>query len=132
MKTIKATLMNLIRPQIFRQSVASVMQPEFKIINGGISSYLRDGINVSFLNFASIGVMEEFPAPQLGSFFFGCDGGLLSLLCKLQDVHTSRASFDFTSLAHQVFKHCVEQSKTVYLVGAHPLEIAVFSEKLKR
>jgi exopolysaccharide biosynthesis WecB/TagA/CpsF family protein len=85
----------------------------------------------SFLNFASIGVL--FNATQEDSMAFFCDGMLLSyFLSKVTGQKIVRVSFDFTSIAQQVFQRAESQQKKVYLVGARPAELDRFIDKLKK
>ena len=85
----------------------------------------------SFLNFASIGVLFKAPPPDSIAFF--CDGMLLSyVLSKVTGKKILRVSFDFTSIAHQVFQHAEQQCKRIYLVGAHQADLDGFVDKLKK
>ncbi|WP_160154385.1 WecB/TagA/CpsF family glycosyltransferase [Microbulbifer sp. ALW1] len=124
--------MSQIRDSRYRHSSEAAIRPEFKILGKGVSRYFREGINFSFLNFASIGIVAKIPQVDRDQFYFGCDGGLLRQFCSIRNIQVQRASFDFTSLAHEVFSYCENNHKTIYLVGAQPEEMTSFTNKLKK
>ncbi|MCP4520538.1 MAG: WecB/TagA/CpsF family glycosyltransferase [Cytophagales bacterium] len=51
------------------------------------------------------------------------DGIALVIFLKLVGVKTVRRSFDMTSMAPLLFKHCEEKAKTIYFIGAKDEEV---------
>jgi N-acetylglucosaminyldiphosphoundecaprenol N-acetyl-beta-D-mannosaminyltransferase len=64
--------------------------------------------------------------------FIGIDGGLLkSGLNIFFKTNIKRISFDNTSLAPKVYKHCIEKNKTIYFIGTTDSNIKQFIKILK-
>jgi N-acetylglucosaminyldiphosphoundecaprenol N-acetyl-beta-D-mannosaminyltransferase len=86
--------------------------------------------DISFVNFFSLyEVLKDRDRSQ--GFVFYSDGLLLCafvrLLCRKA---VDRVSFDFSSVADEVFTHCEQQQRKVFFVGARPQEHQAFLEKI--
>jgi exopolysaccharide biosynthesis WecB/TagA/CpsF family protein len=61
------------------------------------------------------------------------DGGMLQFLMQFLLIKkVSRLSFDFGSIAGDVFNYCVENKKSIYFVGSKNEEINDFYNKIKK
>ncbi|WP_158681669.1 WecB/TagA/CpsF family glycosyltransferase [Microbulbifer pacificus] len=107
------------------------MKSSFNVIGREFNLSVAPGKDVSFLNFSSIDIVPRALGASLEKFNFGCDGGLLCLLMYLRGISVERYSFDFTSVANDVFGLCEELGKSIYLVGGEKLEAELFSVKLR-
>lgn len=64
--------------------------------------------------------------------FIGIDGGLLkSALNIFFKTNIKRISFDNTSLAPKVYKHCLDKNKSIYFIGSTNSNIQQFIKILK-
>lgn len=85
----------------------------------------------SFLNFASFKTVQKEKAAYEGIKFY-CDGMLLALfLSSLTLKSIKRFSFDFTSVADTVFRGCLENNKSIFLVGGTESQVVGFIGKVK-
>lgn len=101
-----------------------------KIKSSWSLSKLSPGI-YSFLNLASITSAFDSNEKILSQIQFYCDGGLLSkLISILTTEKIRRVSFDFTSIADEIFKYCESNDKTIYFVGAEQKEVTKFVSKI--
>lgn len=65
-------------------------------------------------------------------FYYAVDGGLLCILLKLlYGITVERTSFDFTSIAGDVFQACINSSHSIAFVGGTNNENRLFVEKIK-
>lgn len=82
----------------------------------------------SFLNFSSVGSFFDHGQDNVTYF---CDGMLMStFMSGVTGRPIRRISFDFTSIAHTVFRDAEKQGKSVYFVGARQAELELFLGKL--
>lgn len=82
----------------------------------------------SFLNFASLSSYFENDYDEI---IFYCDGMLMSNLVSLiSSRKVKRVSFDFTSIANDVFQYANENELRVGIVGASKDEIEKFHNKI--
>lgn len=87
--------------------------------------------SISFLNLASIGTIVSNESLRDNSIEFFCDGGLLCLYFSLISRRKiKRVSFDFTSIAHEVFRVAEDNSYTIYIVGATKSQVYEFQKKI--
>jgi exopolysaccharide biosynthesis WecB/TagA/CpsF family protein len=91
-----------------------------------------EGTSITFLNPYSYLVMRA-KCDLMSKFSKVCiDGSVLVLALKVFRVASvKRISFDYTSIAHQVFNRCVEQKKSLYIVGATEECVGKFVSHLK-
>jgi N-acetylglucosaminyldiphosphoundecaprenol N-acetyl-beta-D-mannosaminyltransferase len=60
------------------------------------------------------------------------DGGLLQFILKALFIKkVNRLSFDFTSIADNVFKHCIQEKKSIFVVGSKENEVSEFYSRIK-
>ncbi|MBW4966822.1 WecB/TagA/CpsF family glycosyltransferase [Pseudoalteromonas sp. CR1] len=84
----------------------------------------------SFINLASI--EELFKSGQDSPLIYFCDGILMSkILSVFTKEKIERVSFDFSSIANEVFTFCELNKKKVYFVGAKNSELVNFISKIK-
>jgi N-acetylglucosaminyldiphosphoundecaprenol N-acetyl-beta-D-mannosaminyltransferase len=85
----------------------------------------------SFLNLASVGQFLEMDNSDSEIITFYSDGGLLCKLVKLlTGKNIQRVSFDFTSIANEVFKYCESNNLSIFFIGAEQKEIELFVDKI--
>lgn len=90
---------------------------------------ITPGSCYSFLNFASLSAF--FKSSEKGEITYYCDGFLMCMLIgviKRQKI--KRASFDFTSIAEDVFQFAEKNEKSVFFVGATEQEVTAFQVKI--
>lgn len=107
------------------------MKISFKVVAGDFNKFLRNGVDVSFLNFNSLGEMARFSASELNKFAFCLDGGLLCLFARAKGLWVSRVSFDFTSIASSVFHYCEREGRSVFIVGGTREDAERFEMKVR-
>lgn len=78
-----------------------------------------------FLANKDIGIYKEFD--------FICSDGVLPVLLNrfLKRKRIERISFDFTSLAPQVFDYAINNNKSIYFIGTDKFSICKFVNKIK-
>lgn len=102
---------------------------EINIAKGFNSSLLRDGGEFSFINLASLSSYFSCPAYDRIKYF--CDGMLMSgLVSLLIGEPVNRVSFDYTSIADDVFKYAEKNSKKICVIGANTEQMTSFSFKI--
>jgi exopolysaccharide biosynthesis WecB/TagA/CpsF family protein len=85
----------------------------------------------SFINPASIGDIIE-SGPFLGLQYF-CDGAILAKLFTIMSrAQITRTSFDFTSIADDVFCEAEDKGKSIFFFGAQSAELAKFIGKISQ
>jgi N-acetylglucosaminyldiphosphoundecaprenol N-acetyl-beta-D-mannosaminyltransferase len=105
---------------------------ELVVVKQFSTDCLKPGGLYSFMNFASLrNFFESNKTPEVEYF---CDGMLMAAMVRLvTGKRVDRVSFDYTSIAGEVFKYCSSENKTLYFIGATQDEIEVFIKKtLKR
>lgn len=89
------------------------------------------GLYYSFLNLTSLSslISDHYRFNKINYF---CDGWSSSLLMSLVSFrHFKRVSFDFTSIANDIFNYAEEKKHRVFLVGATDTEVALFADKIQ-
>lgn len=85
------------------------VQPKFDLIENQL---------YTFVNPYSWQKIQALSLCEIDKFNIYADGILFVLLNNiLSNVKISRYSFDFTSIAHDVFNYTVANNKTIYLIG---------------
>ncbi len=83
----------------------------------------------SFLNFASL--TSFFAERSMEELDYFCDGWLMcSIVRLLTGVKVDRVSFDYTSIAAEVFNQAGKKGKKIFIVGAEREEIKIFVKKI--
>lgn len=87
---------------------------------------------ISFLNPFSYGLISSKPylIDEVDVWF--CDGALLCFLVNIKRYEKiSRASFDFSSIAHVVFSYSIRESLTMYFIGGTVCEALEAEQNVK-
>ncbi|MCX7205741.1 MAG: WecB/TagA/CpsF family glycosyltransferase [Proteobacteria bacterium] len=96
-----------------------------------ISKSLYIPTTAAFLNLYSYMMMRK-NSKSLDAFdVIGIDGQMLVLPLRLLGVRTERVSFDFTSIADDVFTYAAEHEKTFCVVASTEESIQAFVRKIK-
>lgn len=83
----------------------------------------------SFLNFASLSAF--FKSSENGDISYYCDGFLMCTLVGIvKGKKIQRVSFDFTSIAEDVFQFAEKNQQSIFLLGSAEQEITAFQDKL--
>lgn len=103
----------------------------FKLLsNRGKILTLEPGV-FSFINLYSL--RQLIKTKNETGFLYAVDGGLLCTCFKyFYKLDVERMSFDFTSLANDVFEKCVEKNYSVAFVGGTEEDNVVFTQKIKK
>ena len=90
-----------------------------------------EGINFSFINLASIkSVIENYDRSK--SLYFFCDGWMASSLLSLLTLRRfERVSFDFSSIAHEVFTFSEMNDRRLFFVGSREVQLNQFLQKIQ-
>jgi len=92
---------------------------------------MKTKLPYSFLNFASL--TQFFSSGKDLDITYFCDGMLMALLVKiLTGKNIERVSFDYTSIASEVFCYAEKNSLKVYIVGASQDDLDKFVSKITR
>lgn len=84
----------------------------------------------SFMNLASL--TAYFREGYQHDLYYFCDGFLMSSLVRiLTGEVVERVSFDFTSIAENVFSYAEKKGASISFVGANQVELDFFIEKIK-
>ena len=87
---------------------------------------------VSFVNPFSYGVLAGNRDLVNGVDYWFSDGALLCRLLGLKrSLKYERASFDFSSIAKNVFAYCEREAKKVAIIGASPDEIGLAIDNIR-
>lgn len=87
------------------------------------------GKDISFLNPVSLDKLETITHEKI---YFHSDGFLLTLILnKIYGQNIKRVSFDFTSIATEVFETINIEKDSLIIVGAKEDELSNFARKLK-
>jgi len=82
---------------------------------------------LSFINLSSIKQALNLPTPSVKKLQFMCDGFLLATILSILFLKVVRRySFDFTSIAEDVFLWAKKNHKKIYVVGAKKKELEEF------
>ncbi|MEC8522764.1 MAG: WecB/TagA/CpsF family glycosyltransferase [Pseudomonadota bacterium] len=104
---------------------------ELVVVKQFSTDCLKPGGLYSFMNFASL--RNFFESNKASEVEYFCDGMLMAAMVRLvTGKQVERVSFDYTSIAGDVFKYCSLEGKTLYFIGATDDEIEVFVQKTLR
>lgn len=82
------------------------------------------------MNFSSLSAY--FESKEMDGLTYFCDGMLMSSLVEfLLKAKVKRCSFDFGSIATNVFQHLEQSKQTLFVVGAKEEELLIFLSKIK-
>jgi N-acetylglucosaminyldiphosphoundecaprenol N-acetyl-beta-D-mannosaminyltransferase len=85
----------------------------------------------TFLNFASVGELFKKKYSS-DDFYFMCDGiAMVIFIALIKFRLVNRNSFDFTSVANDVFELCNEEKLKLAVVGGSKAEVDIFKEKIE-
>ena len=91
---------------------------------------LDANVSYSFMNLASLS--SFFTKTDNDNISYFCDGMLMVLAVKLiTKEKIKRVSFDYTSIAGDVFDYAAKHKKPVYIVGAEQYELDNFVNKIQ-
>lgn len=102
---------------------------ELKVCKQYSDKLLTKAGSYSFINLASVSNAIKLRDDEVNYF---CDGFLLSSLISLLTLEkVQRVSFDFTSIADDVFRYCEEEQLTILMIGASEEEALKFNNKIQ-
>lgn len=90
----------------------------------------KKAVIYSFLNPASLKIF--FNKHHSCDITYFCDGFILAkLIGLLTGKEIQRVSFDYTSIASQVFNYAVDENKKIALIASNEKEVSSFVKKIK-
>jgi N-acetylglucosaminyldiphosphoundecaprenol N-acetyl-beta-D-mannosaminyltransferase len=108
-----------------------MIKKELVIVPNFTEILLTDNKCYSFMNFASL--TSFFREDQSEMIFYFCDGVLMTAAVQLiTGKKVERVSFDYTSIAQEVFSYAVKYGIPLYIIGAEKHELDSFVKKIQK